>query len=191
MGARPHPLEGHARRRALEGERRQALVIQTSSAENSAAFLKAATASKSSPEYKDLYFHFLRRFTDAVATMTGVIDAGGFDQLIDIAATTPRKYSVAPSSSAMFKSEEGRRASCLPSSRPFTRTGTAPSPFTSSCGGPASTPREGAGRRAFCLRARGGQGGPLPRGQEHPDLRRSFLAPEVCRFCKTAVEDRT
>merc|ERR1719444_165518 len=86
-------------------------LIQPSSAEDFTVFLQAATASKSGPEYKDLYYHLLRCFTDADATMSGVIDADGFDKLIEIAAMAPRKYGFAPSAASMFKSEAERKAS--------------------------------------------------------------------------------
>eukprot|EP00927_Polykrikos_kofoidii_P032853 TRINITY_DN2785_c0_g1_i5.p1 TRINITY_DN2785_c0_g1~~TRINITY_DN2785_c0_g1_i5.p1 ORF type:complete len:468 (-),score=95.32 TRINITY_DN2785_c0_g1_i5:359-1762(-) len=86
-------------------------LIQTDSAEDFTEFLKAATSSKSTPEYKDLYYHLLRCFTDADTTMTGVIDAEGFDKLIEIAAMAPRKYGFAPSAEGMFKSDAERRES--------------------------------------------------------------------------------
>jgi len=86
-------------------------LIQPSSAEEFVEFLKAATSSASSPQHKDLYFHLLRCFTDADATMSGVIDADGFDKLIDIAAIAPRKYGFAPSAGAMFKTDAERKNS--------------------------------------------------------------------------------
>merc|ERR550539_1398471 len=86
-------------------------LIQPSSAEEFVEFLKAATSSTTSPEHKDLYFHLLRCFTDADSTMSGIIDAEGFDKLIDIAAIAPRKYGFAPSSAKMFKNEAERKAS--------------------------------------------------------------------------------
>jgi len=86
-------------------------LIQPSSAEEFVEFLRAATSSSSNPQHKDLYFHLLRCFTDADATMSGVIDADGFDQLIDIAAIAPRKYGFAPSAEAMFKTDAERKNS--------------------------------------------------------------------------------
>merc|ERR1712066_1077135 len=86
-------------------------LIQPSSAEEFVEFLKSATSSAESPEHKDLYFHLLRCFTDADSTMSGVINAEGFDKLIDIAGMAPRKFGFAPSAAAMFKSDTERKAS--------------------------------------------------------------------------------
>jgi len=73
-------------------------------------FLKDATSLKAGTAYQDLYFHLLRCFTDADTTKSGVIDADGFDGLIDIAAQAPRKYGFAPSTTSLFKSEQERKS---------------------------------------------------------------------------------
>jgi len=111
VGSGAHRIEDRAQRHALESRSGQACVGPDLAADDSTRFLKAATASRRSPEYKELYFHLLRCFTDADATMTGVIDAEGFDKLIDIAAMAPRKYGFAPSAATMFKTERERKAS--------------------------------------------------------------------------------
>merc|ERR1712190_115751 len=43
--------------------------------------------------------------------MSGVIDAAGFDGLIEIVGAAPRKYGFAPSASSMFQTEAERKAS--------------------------------------------------------------------------------
>ena len=61
-------------------------MIQHCSPKEPVQFLRAATYSRDTPEYKELYSHLLRCFTDADTSMSGVIDADGFDALINVAA---------------------------------------------------------------------------------------------------------
>ena len=72
-------------------------------------FIKKAV-NKSNPEYRELYFFLLKCFTDADQKRIGGVDPQGFDAMIEEAAAAPRRFGLAPSSSAMFSSDAERLA---------------------------------------------------------------------------------
>jgi len=68
----------------------------------------AAAKSRESPEYKELY-HFLRDcFTRSDESQTGLVDAQGFDRMIELAAQAPRRFGLAPPTNKTYKNDEER-----------------------------------------------------------------------------------
>ena len=73
------------------------------------AFIKKAV-NKGTPEYRELYYFLLKCFVDADQDRDGAVKPEEFDAMIEIAADAPRRFGLAPSSSAMFKSDAARLA---------------------------------------------------------------------------------
>jgi len=73
------------------------------------AFIKKAV-NKSNPEYKELYHFLLKCFTDADRDRDGAVNPKEFDAMIEEAAGAPRRFGLAPLSSAMYKTEAARLA---------------------------------------------------------------------------------
>jgi Ca2+-binding EF-hand superfamily protein len=72
------------------------------------AFIIAATKSRHSHEYKELY-HFLQDcFTKADEDHDGRVGHHEFDKMIEIAAAAPRRFGFAPSASAIYKNTNER-----------------------------------------------------------------------------------
>ena len=65
---------------------------------------------KSTPEYEELYFFLLKCFAEADKDRNGSVQPEEFDAMIEIAAAAPRRFGLAPSSSAMFKTDAERLA---------------------------------------------------------------------------------
>jgi len=82
---------------------------EASSPADFAAFCKKAVTDKSSPEFHKMYYHLLRCFSDADASMNGRIKKEDFDALIDVAAAAPRKFGFAPDARDMFSSVQERK----------------------------------------------------------------------------------
>jgi len=79
-----------------------------SSIEDFKKWVIAASKSRTSPEYKELY-HFLHEcFMRADDTQTGLVDAQGFDRMIELAASAPRRFGLAPSTKATYKTDDDR-----------------------------------------------------------------------------------
>lgn len=75
-----------------------------------ARFVKAAAGSTTSPEYIALYKFLLKCFTDADKDFNGRIDAEEFDHLVEKAATAPRLFGYAPSTTTMYENDELKRS---------------------------------------------------------------------------------
>ncbi|KAK2164169.1 hypothetical protein LSH36_68g15004 [Paralvinella palmiformis] len=58
---------------------------------------------KTSPEFRELYFFLLKCFVDADRDHDGSVNAAEFDTMIEVAASAPRKYGLAPQSKKMYK----------------------------------------------------------------------------------------
>jgi len=70
----------------------------------------AAAKSRQSTEYKEMY-HFLHEcFMRADEQQTGLVDAAGFDKMIELAAAAPRKFGFAPPTNQTYKTDEERKA---------------------------------------------------------------------------------
>merc|ERR1719468_215870 len=68
----------------------------------------AAAKSRESPEYKELY-HFLSDcFTRSDDSQSGLVDAQGFDRMIELAGAAPRRFGLAPPTNKTYKSDEER-----------------------------------------------------------------------------------
>lgn len=72
------------------------------------AFIKKATADKSSPEYKELFYFLLKCFVDADKDYDGAVQPKEFDAMIEMAAATPRRLGLAPQTSALYKTDNER-----------------------------------------------------------------------------------
>mmetsp|Transcript_68410 Transcript_68410/g.154943 ORF Transcript_68410/g.154943 Transcript_68410/m.154943 type:complete len:329 (+) Transcript_68410:60-1046(+) len=71
-------------------------------------FIIAAVRSRHSPEYKELY-HFLQEcFTKADKDMDGRVSRKEFDELIEIAASAPRRFGFAPPSQKSYRGKAER-----------------------------------------------------------------------------------
>lgn len=72
-------------------------------------FIKKAVV-KGTPEYRELYFFLLNCFVEGDSDHSGSVDLSEFDAMIEIAAAAPRRFGLAPSSTAMFASNKARIA---------------------------------------------------------------------------------
>jgi len=69
----------------------------------------AAAKDRSSVEYKELY-HFLHEcFMRADEQQTGLVDADGFDKMIELAGAAPRKFGLAPPTNKTYATDEVRK----------------------------------------------------------------------------------
>lgn len=75
-----------------------------------ANFIKAATHSKISPEYKELYRFLLKCFTEADSDNDGRVGPKEFDTMIEIAAAAPRRFGFAPPSVQTYRNMQERCA---------------------------------------------------------------------------------
>merc|ERR1711937_160257 len=71
-------------------------------------FIKAAAASKKSPEYEELHHFLLQCFQECDLDFDGLIKAEDFDNLVERAGSLPRKWGFAPTTLEMFKTPEQR-----------------------------------------------------------------------------------
>jgi len=72
------------------------------------AWVVAAAKDRKSAEYKELY-HFLHEaFMRADEEQTGLVDTAGFDKMIELAASAPRKFGYAPPTNQTYKTDEDR-----------------------------------------------------------------------------------
>merc|ERR1711862_293928 len=78
--------------------------------EDFAKFIQAATHSKVSPEYKELYRFLLNCFTEADSDNDGRVGPKEFDAMIEIAAAAPRKFGFAPSTVQTYRNMQERVA---------------------------------------------------------------------------------
>jgi len=74
-------------------------------------FLKKATGDRQSPQYAELYNNLLKIFVDCDLKKTGMVAKAQFSELVDTAASTPRRYGYAPSQKDMFASQAEEDAS--------------------------------------------------------------------------------
>lgn len=73
-------------------------------------FVKAAAASKKTPEYEELHHFLLQCFQECDLDFDGVIKLEEFDNLVERAGSLPRKWGFAPTTLEMFKTPEQRIA---------------------------------------------------------------------------------
>jgi len=81
------------------------------SREGFVTFLKAATQSRNSTEYWELYQFLLKCFTQVDADFDGLISIADFDAMVDAAASMPRRFGFAPTVSELFQSTEEKMQS--------------------------------------------------------------------------------
>ena len=67
-------------------------------------FIKKAV-DRSTPEFNELYCFLLKTFQDGDEEKTGEVGPVAFDKMIEAAAEAPRRFGLAPKSSAMFKTD--------------------------------------------------------------------------------------
>lgn len=79
------------------------------SREDFATFIKAATATTHSAEYKELYDFLLKCFVQADTNHDGTVGPSEFDTMIELASSAPRRFGFAPSSSILFSGDDERR----------------------------------------------------------------------------------
>jgi len=73
-------------------------------------FVKAATASKDSAEYEELHYYLMACFVECDLDFDGLIREEDFDNVVERAASLPRKWGFAPTTLEMFKTEDERKA---------------------------------------------------------------------------------
>merc|ERR1719336_820328 len=88
-------------------DEKQAQSKMETSAADFKAWVIAAAKKKESPEYKELY-HFLHDCFMRSCDESGLVDAGGFDRMIETAAMAPRRFGFAPATSKTYKSDAER-----------------------------------------------------------------------------------
>lgn len=66
-------------------------------------FVKAAAASKESPEYEELHYYLMECFIECDLDFDGLIRLEDFDNLVERAGSLPRKWGFAPTTLEMFK----------------------------------------------------------------------------------------
>jgi len=71
------------------------------------AFIKRAVDPQNK-EYEELYYFLLRTFQAGDKGGYGEVGAAEFDEMVECAATAPRKYGLAPPSDQMFKDDNDR-----------------------------------------------------------------------------------
>jgi Ca2+-binding EF-hand superfamily protein len=88
----------------------QSLTIHDASRSKAAfvSFIMKATSDHKSVEFRELYEHLLKCFTDADTNYDGLIDAADFDDMVDFAAALPRQFGFAPSTIELYKTTEGK-----------------------------------------------------------------------------------
>jgi Ca2+-binding EF-hand superfamily protein len=87
-----------------------AVSFQEKSAEGFKEFLKAACASQSSAQYKELYLFLFECFVNGDKDKDGCVNFDEFDALIEIAGAAPRKHGLAPPTDSMYPNPEARIA---------------------------------------------------------------------------------
>ena len=60
---------------------------------------------RNTAEYRELYFFLLKTFQDGDENRTGEVGPVAFDKMIEAAALAPRRFDLAPKSSAMFAND--------------------------------------------------------------------------------------
>merc|ERR550532_2297330 len=132
----------------------------------------------------DLYYHLLRCFTDADVTKSGVINADGFNGLIDVAAVAPRKYGFAPSAASMFKSEAEKKASRAALFATIDKNGSGTISFNEFHNWAVTHIRQKVANGARAVYP------PLETKEDNlPMYDEATSAEEFARFCKAAVTD--
>lgn len=71
-------------------------------------FIKAATKSKDSPEYAELYHFLLSCFSEADTDFDGRVGPNDFDVMVERAGALPRKWGFAPTSAELFATAQER-----------------------------------------------------------------------------------
>lgn len=100
---------GHITEKAAQLKEVETVSKMQRSKQDFSEFIIAACQSRKTKEYKELYHFLLKCFTDADTDMDGLIDVNDFYDLIDIAASAPRRFGFAPPASQIYSSEEERR----------------------------------------------------------------------------------
>jgi len=71
-------------------------------------FILAATQSKESPEFSELYHFLLSCFNEADTDFDGRVGMGEFDIMVERAGALPRKWGFAPTSAELFATPQAR-----------------------------------------------------------------------------------
>lgn len=102
----------HICKKVLEMEREGAtatLPVMARSREDFVGFIKGAVSSTHSAEYKELYDFLLTCFVRADINNDGLVGPLEFDNLIELAATAPRRFGFAPSTATLFGGDQKKR----------------------------------------------------------------------------------